>query len=85
MPIEGQNPELTRIAEELCKDMHGITNAEAFSKGICVECKEPALPKCYSEAGRREYRISGMCEKCFDAAFADEEGPDELTKEDLGL
>jgi hypothetical protein len=32
--------------------------------GLCVACGEPALAKCYSEAGRRQ--ISGMCEKCFD-------------------
>lgn len=35
--------------------------------GLCINCHEPALKKCYSEAGRREYSISGMCEKCFDA------------------
>lgn len=84
MPIEGQNPELTKLAEELCQDLHQITMAEAQAQGICVSCKEPALPKCYSEAGRREYRISGMCERCFDSAFAEDES-DELTREDLGL
>lgn len=45
--------------------------ATAQAEGLCVGCGEPALPKCYSEAGVREYRISGQCEPCFDAMFAD--------------
>jgi len=40
---------------------------------LCISCKEPALKNCYSEAGIREVHISGMCEKCFDALFEDEE------------
>jgi len=39
--------------------------------GICINCFEPALPKCYSDAGRREYEISGFCEKCFDELWDD--------------
>jgi hypothetical protein len=37
--------------------------------GTCLECGQPAIPKCYSDAGRREYRISGYCEECFDNLF----------------
>ena len=40
--------------------------AEVHKKGICINCGEEALPKCYSEAGIREYSISGLCELCFD-------------------
>jgi hypothetical protein len=29
------------------------------------------LANCYSEAGRREYHISGLCERCFDAICAE--------------
>jgi hypothetical protein len=50
-----------------------MTKDEAVAKGICIDCKEPALAKCYSDAGRREYRISGLCEKCFDSITADVE------------
>lgn len=35
---------------------------------ICLVCKLPALPRCYSDAGRREVAISGLCEPCFDRA-----------------
>lgn len=54
----------------------GQTAAQGQAKGLCINCHEPALPKCYSEEGRREYAISGMCEKCFDAVCGDEEEPD---------
>lgn len=41
--------------------------------GLCISCHKPALPRCYSEAGRREYSISGLCEKCFDEACGSDE------------
>ena len=50
-----------------------MSRSEALNKGLCLICGEPALPKCYSDAGRREYAISGSCERCFDAMFADED------------
>ena len=53
----------------LAKSLYGMTKQEALAKGICIDCKESAIPKCYSEAGKREYRISGLCEKCFDKIF----------------
>ena len=45
---------------------HGMTAAEAHAKSICVKCKQPALDKCPSPAGKAEYCISGMCEECWD-------------------
>jgi hypothetical protein len=45
----------------------GMTKAEAHKQGICVLCRQP--PTFYSEAGRREYQISGYCEPCFDKLF----------------
>ena len=50
-----------------------MTRAEALEKGLCTICGEPARAKCYSAAGLREYAISGSCEKCFDAMFAEED------------
>ena len=52
--------------DSLANALFGMSFSEAKAKGICVECKEPALAKCYSEAGRKEFMISGMCEQCFD-------------------
>jgi hypothetical protein len=55
--------------DETAINAYGMTAEEAWSKNICIKCKEPALPKCLSEAGRDEYRISALCEECFDAIF----------------
>lgn len=32
----------------------------------CIKCGRPALEHCYSEEGKREVFISGLCEECFD-------------------
>jgi len=33
---------------------------------VCIKCGRPALEHCYSEEGKREVFISGLCEECFD-------------------
>ena len=63
---------LNEAKENLAKSIFGITANEAWEKGICVQCKKPAMERCYSQAGYREYLISGMCECCFDALFSSE-------------
>lgn len=50
----------------LQKSTFGLSFTEALEQGICINCKEEALPKCYSEPGIKEYYISGLCEQCFD-------------------
>jgi hypothetical protein len=57
---------LDEFQETMATETFGLTKKEALEKGICINCKEEALPKCYSDAGVREYRISGLCELCFD-------------------
>lgn len=40
----------------------------------CIECKAPFTDKnTHSTAGWRETQMSGLCEDCFDAVFADME------------
>jgi len=62
---------LKEFREQVTKSTFGMTIKEAHEKGVCIDCKKPALVRCYSKAGANEYKISGMCEMCFD----------ELTKE----
>ena len=57
---------MQNFKDNLSKDLYGMTKREANEQGICIQCKEEALPKCYSEGGRKEFYISGLCEKCFD-------------------
>lgn len=49
---------------------HGMTKGEALAKAVCVKCKEP--PRFKTEAGEREYGISGLCEYCWDEIFSDD-------------
>jgi hypothetical protein len=42
----------------------GQTRGEAKHERVCVVCKQP--PTFSTDAGRREYEISGLCEPCFD-------------------
>ena len=58
--------QLQKFKDKMAKDIYGTTPSECIKQGICIECHEEALPKCYSDAGRREYTISGLCEICFD-------------------
>ncbi len=48
-----------------------MTASKALKQGICVSCKK--APKFYSEAGREEYKISALCEYCYDDIFKLEE------------
>jgi len=59
----------------LAKALYGMTRAEAITEGICIDCKKTAT--WYSPAGAKEYRISGLCEPCFDKITG---GPDEVDR-----
>ena len=47
-------------------------NMENKAKGLCVDCGKPALENCYSDAGRAEVAITGLCEFCYDKACEEE-------------
>ena len=57
---------LNDLKEKLSEEIFGQSRREAIAAGVCIQCGRPALDHCYSEAGRREYLISGLCEECFD-------------------
>lgn len=60
---------LLKLKNEMAKKVYGMTKYEAISKDICIDCKQKA--RFYSEAGKKEYQISGLCEYCFDRIFQD--------------
>jgi DNA-directed RNA polymerase subunit RPC12/RpoP len=65
---------LENLKDELSRDLYHMTREEAWAKGVCIQCKEPAQAKCYSEAGLREYyQISALCGRCFDTITREEE------------
>lgn len=73
---------LQKLKDTLAKELYGQTAKDAQKTGLCINCKQPALPNCYSEAGRKEYRISGLCEKCFDKITDFPESEDYLDEEE---
>ena len=68
------NSEYRHYSNHTHSVLHGISIEEAQDKGICVECGLPALDRCYSNRGKEEYQISGLCELCFDAIEEKEHG-----------
>lgn len=66
--------DLNKFKEELAKKaFKGMSPQQAWEKDICIKCKQPAIPNCYSFEGLKEYRISALCEKCFDNMFEEED------------
>lgn len=57
---------MKELKERLAQQIYGKSFKEVIESGLCIHCGEPALEKCYSAAGRKEYKISGLCERCFD-------------------
>ena len=49
------------------------SKADAHAAGNCIKCGENADAHCHSPIGKREYQISGLCEDCWDAIFAEGE------------
>lgn len=60
---------LQKFKDELTKQIYGQDAISNKEKELCIDCKRPALEHCYSEAGIREFKISGLCEECFDSIF----------------
>lgn len=74
-----KNPALQNMLDSLAKMMGAkATPSESQAAGICFVCGELAEPRCTTDAGRKEYKISSMCEICWDKLFMEEgqEGED---------
>lgn len=67
--MEDIKKDLDNLLEDLGKSAFGRSRKECLEKGICITCGRPAELHCHTEAGRREYRISVMCEECFDGTL----------------
>ena len=71
---------LSDFIDQTAIDVFGITRQDAWHKSICINCKSPIRDErgcektgepgqIYSDAGGKEYAISGLCETCFDSIF----------------
>ena len=64
---------------------NALANAAGFvatnkKEGCCINCSLPGEANCYSAAGKAEFKISGLCEHCFDDIVKnkDDDYPDTL-------
>lgn len=64
MPHNDKSPAVKEVADRVADWLYGMTITEALDRGLCIRCHD--IPRFYSEAGKREYTISGLCEYCFD-------------------
>lgn len=60
---------MSTLTDAIAIEVFGELAADAKARSVCVRCKQP--PTFYSDAGRREYGITGLCEPCFDTIMAD--------------
>jgi hypothetical protein len=62
---------LQDFKDAMSKAAFGITKDEAIKRNICIYCKKSIFDhKPSSEAGKREYQISGIYgDECWDAQF----------------
>jgi hypothetical protein len=57
-----------KALDEMTSDIYGRSGSNAIENDICVSCGEPAV-EFTDELSRREYAISGLCQKCQDNIF----------------
>lgn len=62
---------LQEFADEFAKKSFGHTRTEALAGWVCVVCGGSASVF-RDELSRREYEISGLCQKCQDKVFKEE-------------
>jgi len=63
--MKNQFTSLQEFQEELARATFGAAPKDI--PGHCIQCREGFSPSnVYSEAGWRETKISGLCERCFD-------------------
>ena len=71
-----REPELEHYLDLIASKFSTTPRQEARARSECLGCHKvitDAEFATWSEAGQREFDISGFCEPCFDALFADDD------------
>jgi len=66
MSFKDKSPDMQEFLNSTSVATFGTSIEAALKQGICVQCKQEALARRKSEAGKTEYGISGLCEVCWD-------------------
>lgn len=65
-----KSPEMIAFLDKLTTATYGRSRSECIAQGICVICGGEA--KSFDDLiARKEFGISGLCQKCQDESFAD--------------
>ena len=64
-PTHISNP-LQKLKDDLARKGFGMTLDEAHAQQICIHCKNPIKDRLINEVSRKEYEMSGLCDRCFD-------------------
>ena len=65
-----KSPGVKEFLDKFTEKNFGKSRTEAKEEKVCVFCHKPINSKDFrNEISRREYRISGICQKCQDGVF----------------
>ena len=67
-----KSPEMQQVLDGFSQAFFGNKRSEALENGYCVICKG-AANEFHDELSRKEFGISGLCQKCQDKVFGGEE------------
>lgn len=67
-----KHPELSALLDSFTRSAFGTTRSESIQSDLCVSCCKAAVDF-RDELSRREYTISGLCQKCQDSFFGSAE------------
>ena len=65
-PTHISNP-MQAFKDKVAMSFYGMTLDQAHAEKICIYCKASIKGRIITLAGEREYRMSGLCEICFNA------------------
>ena len=65
--------DLDLLKEQLDHTVYGMSREEAWRQGVCISCRRHWTKGTYSTSGVNEYKISALCEQCFDKIVDDYE------------
>ena len=69
---ENKSKEMTKFLDEVSEDAFGKSRSNAIKHNDCVMCEHPDTDF-RDTLSVEEYRISGMCQKCQDNFFAEDD------------
>jgi len=65
-----KSPEIKKFLDNMTEKTFGKSKTDAEKEKVCVFCHKPIKDEDFrNEISRREYGISGICQKCQDDVF----------------